>query len=683
MRRDRTGAFAVLLALAPIAQPVSAADESPHPRVEEKQAYWNQALEPLGLTAGDVRIDPLELLPLGGDDWGMPILKVWLAAPLRLPRYVRFYRDWFFTRLDEETPIHDVLMYMSGFAGGRVRRGRYYEPLDPLRQAAKEPDALLHGVEQLYDALDKRCPNRVRRRLRSATRAMTPELHEAMALVIMAAAESLQWHSLAFEQVSVDERRELALRAWDLIDADFGTPPDREAAALYGKVDAAYLFAGALDLSEAVDDAVRILSSTSATLESPPLDIRTPIGRIVVSPEGDDIYDEDHYLFVVDFQGRDTYRSAGAVHNPEQPIAVVLDLDGDDRYEAAGPDRPSAGSAFFGYAMVHDAKGRDIYRGRRFAQGTGTFGVGVLHDLAGDDIYEATSAGQGAGNGGLGLLVDEAGDDRYELYQNGQGFGFTRGFGLLIDRSGDDDYIANDTDIEFPSSQTTEHNSSNAQGCGLGLRDDLVTGHSMGGGLGMLLDRAGNDEYEAGVFAQGTGYWYGAGILADSEGDDRYRGAWYVQGAAAHFGAGALRDEAGNDRYEATINVSHGAGHDYSVGLLQDESGHDEYTAANLSLGAANANGIGLFIERSGDDVYHAGPEFNFGGSQVGAPDRTLRDVGMSLGVFLDLGGRDAYNRPFCGNDKQWRLRDWQNPAGLLPAEMGVGMDIEWNTDAP
>lgn len=651
----------------------------PHPRIEEKEDYWTKALEPLGLTADDIGFDLRELEALGGDTCGLPQLPLWLEKPLQLPRYAEFYQNWYPQQLEKETPGHDVLMFLSGSAGGRVRRGYYYEPLAPFRRQAKEPEALVAAMESLYRATGKRFGGLTRTRVKRCQAMLPPLLREAVALLVFASAESFQWHTLAFTSFPLKQRRALAPRLWELANAETLGPPDRELLSLYQDVDFAYLYSGALDISEAMDDACRLVQSVTdpspLTLD---IHIPTPLGRLVISPQGGQLYEDEDYFLVLDLQGNDTYRTAGSVSHPDKPISLVIDVQGDDRYEAVDDKAPSAGAAVFGYAMVYDLAGNDTYQGGFMAQGCGTFGVGMLFDCAGDDIYSVTQCGQGAGNGGIGVLIDRAGRDRYELLQSGQGFGFTRGCGLLLDTGGDDYYLADDTRILFPSSQTQEHNTSAAQGYGTGFRDDLVTGHSLGGGLGMLIDTAGDDRYEAGVFSQGAGYWYGAGILADRSGNDTYRGVWYTQGSAAHFGIGVLWEGGGSDSYQASMHMSQGAGHDYSVGLLFDEAGHDVYQSASHSLGMANANGIGLFLDRMGNDVYQGGNGFNFGGAQLGMEDRTLRDVGFSLGVFLDLGGNDTYNKPYCGNNKHWLLPDWKDPNLLFPAEQGVGMDAEW-----
>jgi hypothetical protein len=345
-------------------------------------------------------------------------------------------------------------------------------------------------------------------------------------------------------------------------------------------------------------------------------------------------------------------------------------------------DGPAFGTGILGYAYLVDLAGNDTYRAHNLSQGVGLFGVGSLLDVSGNDTYEGYMVTQGAGIFGIGTLADLDGADRYHCYQQGQGFGFTKGFGLLIDSSGDDRYIAEDSVIVFPSPQTEEHNANLAQGVGFGKRADFVDGHSWGGGIGFLIDGAGNDHYSAGLFAQGCAYWYAIGLLSDTMGDDLYEGIWYVQGSGAHFGLGVLLESEGDDTYDAEINMAQGAGHDFTLGYLMDEAGDDVYNAPNLSLGGGNANGIGMFWDKQGDDRYRC-----TAGITLGRANRAgrggLRDHIHTIGFFLDTGGTDEYPLAYpdsvrlFDNNSLW-TRPGPNTDAPLETERGVGYDCEW-----
>jgi hypothetical protein len=372
------------------------------------------------------------------------------------------------------------------------------------------------------------------------------------------------------------------------------------------------------------------------------------------------------------------------------PISLGIELTGDKQpINITGSTGSSAlASGIFGYAIHADLAGNDTYFNATGngsgTQGFGLFGTGILYDAGGDDTYSAVGECQGCGIYGTGLLIDGGGNDRYECYQQGQGFGFTKGVGLLLDVAGDDTYIANDTDIKFPSAQSTEHNGSLSQGFGFGRRGDYLDGHSWAGGVGMLVDGAGNDYYSCGIFGQGGGYWYGVGILADKGGDDSYLGQWYCQGSAAHFALGILQDTAGNDKYTGKMNMCGGAGHDFSLGWLEDRAGNDAYDMPNLSLGGGNANGIGVFWDCAGDDSYLTSG-VTLGQASV-AGSGSVRDFIMCLGLFVDGGGNDTYlerqpeGKPpvaftFCGNAWAWERLGASAPP--VPGEHGCGIDAQ------
>src|SRR5690606_23337424 len=103
---------------------------------------------------------------------------------------------------------------------------------------------------------------------------------------------------------------------------------------------------------------------------------------------------------------------------------------------SADPARMTAqaqGCGIFGYGMLLDLAGDDVYRAHEFGQGCGIFGTGILRDAAGNDSYLGTGHLQGCGWFGSGVLIDNAGDDGYSLYQFGQGYGGTLGVGVLVD----------------------------------------------------------------------------------------------------------------------------------------------------------------------------------------------------------------------------------------------------------
>jgi len=491
-----------------------------------------------------------------------------------------------------------------------------------------------------------------------------PAMQRAVERLLAAATVALGRRAAAFAELEPDALKELA--------AGVLAVAQEENADLKGlvkqleRVRWSELWEGARGLAAAAQEVADQLGKETFSIDQT-LTVPTPIGPIVIGSTKSDRHEGPPPFLAIDPAGNDRYGEGWASSSLERPIGLVIDLSGNDAY--ASKLAPAFGAGHAGYGILIDRQGKDTYEAGRLSCGLGLLGVGLLRDERGDDSYRVQTIGEGAGLFGVGILDDVQGTDRYHTYAMGQGYGTTLGLGLLVDRAGNDRYEAEDTDLKNPSSQTKDHNVSLAQGFGFGRRDEK---QFLAGGIGMLYDAAGDDVYSAGVFAQGAAYWFGLGFLIDAAGKDEYRGVWYVQGAAAHFGIGVLDDVAGNDTYAATMNMAQGAGHDLSLGFLLDEAGNDVYTAPNLSLGGGNDNGMGVFVDAAGNDDYRPPAAVTLGAARITIPERGKLPC---FGLFLDLGGKDTYSRPYAGNNKTWKGGEG-NP-GVPDHEFGAGGDFE------
>ena len=360
----------------------------------------------------------------------------------------------------------------------------------------------------------------------------------------------------------------------------------------------------------------------------------TPYGTILVGGDGPNYYGADAAL-IIDLGGDDIYRNnCGAPPNEgghrAGSVGLIVDLGGNDRYLTTAV--ASIGSAIAGVGMVFDKGGDDIYVGANLTQGSGVGGVGVVWDASGNDIYIGHAAAQASAFFGVGLLIDETGDDFYSAWQIAQGFGGSGGIALLHDKQGNDFYLA---DEKVPSLYAGPNQFSGwAQGVGCSFRGFTP------GGLGMLVDRQGDDQYQGGDFSQGTGYFFGLGLLYDGRGKDDYRGGRYAQGAAAHQAIGVAVDAAGNDSYTATVAASQGSGWDASIGILEDRSGNDRYRCGTLCQGAGSMNGLGVLLDREGADSYTALSGQGHGGSTRYWGGRNAKNIG----ILIDLEGADQFD---------------------------------------
>ncbi len=276
-------------------------------------------------------------------------------------------------------------------------------------------------------------------------------------------------------------------------------------------------------------------------------------------------------------------------------------IDGNDQFFSKSI---AFGSGLGGVAVFRKTEGRDRYRSSALAQGFGFYGIGLCLDSAGDDLYELELFGQGAGRtSGLGWLVDRSGSDTYRAggrilnsplfasahYSFAQGFGMgfredsggiEGGVGLLTDGSGNDIYWS----------------------------ETYGQAASYWFGLGSLYDANGNDSYTAHHYAQGSAMHMTSAYLFDLEGDDAYTLKVGAGQAVGHdYGVGVLLDRAGDDLY-ASRDARPGSGLANGLGLFVDSAGVDRYTT-QVGYGRfdRSAASLGVFVDLGGADVYGVG----------------------------------------------------------------------------
>ena len=133
----------------------------------------------------------------------------------------------------------------------------------------------------------------------------------------------------------------------------------------------------------------------------------TPLGNIIIGSMGDDIYDGDMPLILIEPGGDDTYSFKN-----HSVFSVIVDISGDDTYESS--NNSFLASGIMGLGFLIDVEGDDLYQGENFSFGCGFMGAGVLSDLKGDDSYISQAFSQGAAALGIGLLHDENGNDFYQ-----------------------------------------------------------------------------------------------------------------------------------------------------------------------------------------------------------------------------------------------------------------------------
>jgi len=433
------------------------------------------------------------------------------------------------------------------------------------------------------------------------------------------------------------------------------------------RVDVAALGRAALALAPVLEEA--FLARLGAELGGLPAGERraTSAGELAIGGPGDDAWSGDPAAVIVDLGGNDRYDAP--VRFDPGGLRLVIDLGGDDVYRSAGVGGYGAG--VLGLGVLVDAAGDDVYvqgvpvaglrertepvelegGARRldpariydragpldtgFAYGAAFFGVGIAIDRgAGADLRAGDKWVFGAALGrGVGLLEDDGGDDRYAAGGFSLGCGANQGVGVVLDRGGDDvAQVGGVYRLGNPPPTGDPGFAGFGIGAGCGWRGEPAIsgpdGATCASGVGLFLDGAGDDLTIGGNCTQGSGYAGGVGALVDLAGDDVRV---------------ALRGDGRGVEPPADIAGAHAigdAGH-RGTGLCLDAQGNDRYLGSHQGGGYGWDAGLGCLADLGGDDRYggapSSGPAFFEAGSS-GA---------QGFGLLIDAAGRDVFD-PAC-----------------------------------
>lgn len=325
--------------------------------------------------------------------------------------------------------------------------------------------------------------------------------------------------------------------------------------------------------------------------------ICTKYGEISILGNRKDTVKSDKFI-CVDFGGDDFYENNCGSNSPLQnQVGLLIDYAGNDVYKN---EQGFMNAGILGISFLFDLSGDDKYVATKPGLAFSLLGASVLYDLSGNDYYSNTEKySQGAAIAGISLLSDLTGNDKYFCNSYSQGFAGTLGCGLLIDANGDDLYSGTPANSDF------SNPASFVQGASCGRWAEATDGQSLAGGFGILVDAAGTDQYFAGSFSQGAGYFFGLGFFNDFTGNDFYNAISHSQGYAAHFALGNFCDYSGDDHYNEKsdrlkITQIMGGGRDNSCGLFSDLTGNDFYYFGNRSLGIGDMRGTGCFFDPDG-----------------------------------------------------------------------------------
>ncbi len=410
--------------------------------------------------------------------------------------------------------------------------------------------------------------------------------------------------------------------------------------------------------------------------------LETPYGLILVGGPGPNTYRNVRALAIVDLGGDDLYAWDQDGPPPgSQPLHLVVDLAGNDRYHAPTVGGPGVG--ILGLGLLLDRQGNDLYLqglspsgmalaapglvqpdpdgtntcwvpyaalwgnpahpdqpgvalDAGFAFGAGLLGVGIVVDEAGDDCYLGQKYAFGAGFWrGVGVLHDGAGRDVYAAGIASIGCGINGACGWLDDRAGNDHYqCLGMVESSYSAGQAWD-NGYDGFGLGSGYSwraEARQTPHrpspTLGGGIGAVHDGGGDDTYLAGSFGCAAGYAGGLGLIADDAGNDTY----FVK-----------RGPKGDNHNGWSGNHALANGCHRGLGFLVDRAGNDRYSASSLGGATGWDLGCGYLCDLGGDDDHTD----LHGVSQQGSLGWA---AAQAFALFLDGGGTDRYRRNSCGD---------------------------------
>jgi hypothetical protein len=658
MRRSRrnTAVLILLAALAPAA--AGAGPESAESRRDRRDVQLRKALDSLavmnGVSRDRFRVDPAALDFARSVAGEFKLQRYLVREPLRIPGTVSAAGD----ALVGGIGLHDRIALLADLTRGEEPLAPRAPEMDPaeVRRILDAPQPLLEALTAVFAGTGKRFQGNDRDEASRQIRTLSRPLQTDVASLLLAVLEAAKTRDRVVEESDLDrggvfeaksrktaDRLRNYLLQWDSPDPTFDPELQKVWAAL-PTVDLGNLYRGGADLARGIDAAGGALTAEAPGVEpGRPTEFeftwKTPLGAVSVGGTGANTYDGDRAL-VVDLGGDDRYAGPGGVSG-QAPVSVVVDLGGDDTYAAADSGRAGPGGAILGYAGVVDlGTGRDAYRGVSWSSGFAFLGVGWIEDGGGDDVYETQWLGQGAALFGLALVLDAGGDDVYTIAAadssfpagRSQGFGGPGGVGAIVDLAGGDTYTLDDAVYH---GEGVARYVGFQQGTAGGFRDLNA------GGIGLLVDALGNDDYRAKEWAQGTGMDAGVGALIDGGGNDRYDAWLWAQGCGGSRGVGVILETDGNDQYTVRGGRGLGIGYDLGTGMLVDDGGGDHYALRGMGFGSSQDQGAGFFFELGGEDSY--GPDIPGLAQVLASPGSPWRATVPGVALFVDL---EQYKRP-------------------------------------
>lgn len=324
---------------------------------------------------------------------------------------------------------------------------------------------------------------------------------------------------------------------------------------------------------------------------------------------------------------------------------VILGGPGDDTYTRDTDGTPDP-------VLLVDLGGNDDY----FNSAGGACPVKIGGWMACNMLAVSVAADLGSGETPRDVVVPrQDGTTRvaqvndYYSYSGGpaavQGAGGPGGLGVLVDVAGNDWYLSKMVRTEF---EPIQYFDGGAQGFGYA-------------GVGVIADGAGNDWYWADVdspdgksvsnFSQGFGGAGGSGISIDADGSD-----WWIGRAYGGIGSGFSGVYGQGTGFYGGVGVMAdlGADRDWYVGLAK--AGTVDYYAQGFGA----FGGLGILYEDGGDDKYSAIEEATSPNPLISQLLNCAYGTASygGVGVMIDVAGND-YGYGMTKSAKGAFVMDW------------------------
>lgn len=401
----------------------------------------------------------------------------------------------------------------------------------------------------------------------------------------------------ATSKLTPEEKRQLieSLPQWATIGTDikfdFVKQPRLGKGELYNllaKVDLARIRLAAYELTKSIEEHLpKIRDSIKAGWKG---SVKFNLAGLAVelSGVGDDVHESKNSTLCIDLGGKNTYNGrfgAGIGY-----AGVLIDFGTETK--TTGPDA-SFGAGILGVGAAYFMGPKPNIETESISLGAGLAGVGVCQ-TAQSATVESKALSQGVGVFGLGIFLGSKGNDQLSISYLGQGAAVGGGLGWNVNPAGNDRYTTKKLIISSVSRNTFLSRSQGYSGV-------------LPGGVGLLTDIEGDDEYSASEDSQGFGTILGCGSIYDLKGSDQYLATSRAQASATLNGCGTLFDLSGNDLHITSGAMVLGGSSESSVAFSLDRGGDDTYVSTS-AIAQSKSGSLSFLIDASGVNRYTSEP---------------------------------------------------------------------------